>query len=167
MSLYSFLETYIFHGPITLDGVVSLLVSVFAVSMTIIGTVAKNKSIKAKRDLTASETAVIALREEQVEMKKVMSYFADIISIAFLSSPTLNVEVKYAISRAIADMKKISKVDMSQFTEQLLVKLSEHDPEANLHTKRQEILTVLKNAEDAGTQLSTIADSLVGSFTEV
>jgi len=154
----------IFGGQITVQGVMTLLVALYAVVMSIVEWRAKVRLIKADKQLTSADQKLDAQRQELDNLKQGMKYFGDMICTAYLANPNVDEETKKKIAVAATNLEKVANIELSDMTGKLIDTVTEYIPGTNLEEKKEDIVAEAKAAEEIIDTASETASDIVNKL---
>lgn len=154
----------IFGGQVTIQGVLTVLVSLYAVVMSLVEWRAKVKLIKADKQLTSADKKLDAQREELNKVKEGMKYLGDIICTAYLANPNVDENTKKKIAVAATELEKVSNVNLSGMTKDLINVVTEYVPGTNLEAKKENIVAEVKATEELIDAASESVDDIVNKL---
>ena len=162
-SVQSIIQT-MFGGQITVQGILTILVSIYAIVMSIVEWRAKVKLIKADKQLTSADKKLDAQREELDKVKQGMQYLGDIICTAYLSNPNVDEATKKKIAVAATNLEKVSEIKLSDMTTDLINVVTEYIPGTNIEEKKEDIIAEVKAAEELIDTASDTVDDIVNKL---
>ena len=162
-SVQSIIQT-MFGGQITVQGILTVLVSIYAIVMSIVEWRAKVKLIKADKQLTSADKKLDAQREELDKVKQGMQYLGDIICTAYLSNPNVDESTKKKIAVAATNLEKVSEIKLSDMTTDLINVVTEYIPGTNIEEKKEDIIAEVKAAEELIDTASDTVDDIVNKL---
>lgn len=154
----------IFGGQITVQGVMTLLVAIYAIVMSIVEWRAKVRLIKADKQLTSADQKLDAQRQELDNLKQGMKYFGDMICTAYLANPNVDEETKKKIAVAATNLEKVANIELSDMTGKLIDTVTEYIPGTNLEEKKEDIVAEAKAAEEIIDTASETASDIVNKL---
>ena len=154
----------IFGGQVTIQGVLVVLVSLYAVVMSLVEWRAKVKLIKADKQLTSADKKLDAQREELNKVKEGMKYLGDIICTAYLANPNVDENTKKKIAVAATELEKVSNVNLSGMTKDLINVVTEYVPGTNLEAQKENIVAEVKATEELIDAASESVDDIVNKL---
>ena len=154
----------IFGGQVTIQGVLTVLVSLYAVVVSLVEWRAKVKLIKADKQLTSADKKLDAQREELDKVKEGMKYLGDIICTAYLANPNVDENTKKKIAVAATELEKVSNVNLSGMTKDLINVVTEYVPGTNLEAQKENIVAEAKAAEELIDAASESVDDIVNKL---
>lgn len=154
----------IFGGQVTIHGVLVVLVSLYALIMSIVEWRAKVKLIKADKQLTSADKKLDAQKEELNKVKEGMKYLGDIICTAYLANPNVDENTKKKIAVAATELEKVSNVNLSGMTKDLINVVTEYVPGTNLEAQKETIVAEVKAAEELIDAASESVDDIVNKL---
>lgn len=154
----------IFGGQITVQGVMTLLVALYAIVMSIVEWRAKVRLIKADKQLTSADQKLDAQRQELDNLKQGMKYFGDMICTAYLANPNVDEETKKKIAVAATNLEKVANIELSDMTGKLIDTVTEYIPGTNLEEKKEDIVAEAKAAEEIIDTASETASDIVNKL---
>ena len=162
-SVQSIIQT-MFGGQITVQGILTILVSIYAIVMSIVEWRAKVKLIRADKQLTSADKKLDAQREELDKVKQGMQYLGDIICTAYLSNPNVDEATKKKIAVAATNLEKVSEIKLSDMTTDLINVVTEYIPGTNIEEKKEDIIAEVKAAEELIDTASDTVDDIVNKL---
>ena len=162
-SVQSIIQT-MFGGQITVQGILTVLVSIYAIVMSIVEWRAKVKLIKADKQLTSADKKLDAQREELDKVKQGMQYLGDIICTAYLANPNVDEATKKKIAVAATNLEKVSEIKLSDMTTDLINVVTEYIPGTNIEEKKEDIIAEVKAAEELIDTASDTVDDIVNKL---
>ena len=154
----------IFGGQVTIQGVLVVLVSLYALIMSIVEWRAKVKLIKADKQVTSADKKLDAQREELNKVKEGMKYLGDIICTAYLANPNVDENTKKKIAVAATELEKVSNVNLSGMTKDLINVVTEYVPGTNLEAQKENIVAEVKATEELIDAASESVDDIVNKL---
>lgn len=162
-SVQSIIQT-IFGGQITIQSILTVLVSLYAVVVSIVEWRAKVKLIKADKQLTSADKKLDAQKEELNKIRESMKYLGDIVCTAYLSNPNVDENTKKKIAVAATSLEKVADIEFSKITTDLINVVTEYIPGTNIEEKKEEIIAEVKAAEKVIDAISDTADDIVNKL---
>lgn len=162
-SVQSIIQT-VFGGQITIQSILTVLVSLYAVVVSIVEWRAKVKLIKADKQLTSADKKLDAQKEELNKIRESMKYLGDIVCTAYLSNPNVDENTKKKIAVAATSLEKVADIEFSKITTDLINVVTEYIPGTNIEEKKEEIIAEVKAAEKVIDAISDTADDIVNKL---
>lgn len=162
-SVQSIIQT-VFGGQITIQSILTVLVSLYAVVISIVEWRAKVKLIKADKQLTSADKKLDAQKEELNKIRESMKYLGDIVCTAYLSNPNVDENTKKKIAVAATSLEKVADIEFSKITTDLINVVTEYIPGTNIEEKKEEIIAEVKAAEKVIDAISDTADDIVNKL---
>lgn len=162
-SVQTIIQT-IFGGQITVQGLLTVLVSLYAVVMSIVEWRAKVKLIKADKQLTSADKKLDAQQEEINQVKESLKYLGDIICTAYLANVNIDEATKKKIAVAATSLEQVASIKFSENTEQLINTITTYVPGTNIEEKKEEIIAEVKASEQIINAAAETADDIVSKL---
>lgn len=145
----------VFGGRITVDQIITILVGIYAVIKSITEWRAKKKLINSERLLSSTEEKVQSLKEETEKLRDACTGLAEIVTTAYLSSNTIDVETKKRLAVVSDNLNKLSNIKLSEPVVSLIEAV-----ESGANVDLTDIKNELRDkAEDAETMISVATDT--------
>lgn len=154
----------IFGGEITIQGVATVLVSIYAIVMSIVEWRAKVKLIKADKQLTSADKKLDAQREELNQVKEGLKYLGDIICTAYLANANVDENTKKKIAVAATNLEKVANIEFSEMTSKLIDTVTEYIPGTNIEKKKEDIVAEVKASEELIDTAAETAEDIVNKL---
>lgn len=154
----------IFGGQITVQGILTIVVAIYAIVMSIVEWRAKVRLIKADKQLTSADRKLDAQREELDKLKQGMQYLGDIICIAYLTNPNVDEDTKKKIAVAATNLENVAQIKLSEMTGKLIDTVTEYIPGTNLEEKKEDIVAETKAAEEIIDTASETVNDIVSKL---
>ena len=154
----------IFGGQITIQGVATVLVSLYAIIISVVEWRAKVKLIKADKQLTSADKKLDAQREELNQVKEGMKYLGDIICTAYLANINVDENTKKKIAVAATNLEKVANIELSDMTTKLINTVTEYVPGTNLEKQKENIVAEVKASEELIDTASEIAEEAINNL---
>ena len=153
-----------FGGQITIQGIFTILVGLYAVVLSIVEWRAKVKLIKADKQLTSADKKLDAQKEELDKVKESVKYLGDIICTAYLANPNVDESTKKKIAVAATNLEQVSKIEFSKATEELINTVTKYVPGTNIEEQKENIISEVKAAEELIDAAAENADDIVNKL---
>lgn len=148
-----------FGGNITVDAVISIFVSLYAVVLSIADWRSKRALIKADKQLTATDKQLTEQKEELDQIKKGLTFLGEMICVAYLGNPNVDENTKKKIAVAATNLEKVAKIKLADTAEKLVTQVTTYIPGTNLEKEREALTTEKKQAEEiVDTSTKTISN---------
>lgn len=149
----------IFGGQITVQGVMTLMVALYAIVMSICEWRAKARLINADKQLTSADQKLDAQRQELDHLKQGIKFFGDMMCTAYLANPNVDEDTKKKIAVAATKLEEVAGIQLSEMTEKIVDTVMEYAPGTNIEEKKQDIIAEAKAAEEIiDTASETVSD---------
>lgn len=162
-SVQSIIQTA-FGGQITIQGIFTILVGLYAIVVSIVEWRAKVKLIKADKQLTSADKKLDAQKEELDKVKESVKYLGDIICTAYLANPNVDETTKKKIAVAATNLEKVSQIELSKATEELITTVTKYIPGTNIEEQKENIISEVKAAEELIDTAAETADDIVNKL---
>ena len=162
-SVQTIIQT-MFGGQITVQGILTVLVSLYAVVMSVAEWRAKVKLIKADKQLTSADKKLDAQRDELDRVKQGMRYLGDIVCVAYLSNPNVDEATKKKIAIAATNLEQVSEIKLSDMTTDLINVVTEYIPGTNIEERKEDIVAEVKASEELIDTAAETADDIVNKL---
>lgn len=162
-SVQSIIQT-VFGGQITVQGILTVLVSLYALVMSIVEWRAKVRLIKSDKQLTETDKKLDAQKEELNKVKQGMQFLGDIICTAYLSNPNVDEATKKKIAVAATNLEQVSNIKLSEATSKMIDVVTEYIPGTNLQEQKENIVAEVKASEELIDTAAKTAEDIVNKL---
>ncbi len=162
-SVQSIIEI-LFGGQVTIQGIMNLLMPIYAIVVSIAEWRAKVKLIRADKQLTSADKKLDAQRKELDKVKTGLKYLGDIICTAYLANANVDETTKKKIAVAANSLEAVADIKLSEATEELISTVTTYLPGTNIEEKKEAIIAEVKAAEELIDTASETADDIVNKL---
>lgn len=144
----------IFGDPVTINSIMSAIVTVYAFVVSLWNVGAKKRVIKA--DLQATKYADEASKAKVAadSTKEAIGILSNMLLTVFLNANTLDVETKKQLANAAKQLDNLTDVKLLGNVKTMLNKVQEHNPEATIVEKHDELVKQANETKKKLTEMS-------------
>ena len=146
----------IFGGNISIDGILTIVVAIWAVVQGVIAWRSKINTIRKTQEGIAKDEQIAAQEEELKQLKAAIAGLASLITDAYLSNANVDPDVKKRLAVQAENIAKIAEFSLSDAADKLIEAATEYAPDSDL-VKHAEDLKA--EAEAADQILDTVGDA--------
>jgi hypothetical protein len=154
----------LFGGEITAEAVANIVVVIYAIVMSFISKRATTRAITADRNASAAETEVASLKTEVTELKQAVGFLGDIISTAFLSSESVNINIRKELSATADKIASVAHVPLSDRTKSIIEAVKTFEPAQTIVKKKEAAAALIKETSDIITKAKEDAKDLISKI---
>lgn len=146
----------IFGGAVSIDGVLTIVVAIWAVIQGIIAWRSKINTIRRTAEGLAKDEQIAAQKEELDQLKAAIAGLASLITDAYLSNANVDPDVKKRLAVQAENISKIADFNLSAAADKLIEAATEYAPDTDLIKHAEDLKA---EAEAADQILDTVSDS--------
>lgn len=146
MNFEEILKTLFGEGNVAVTDVIAIISMILTPIITVFYNRIKNKLINSDFSVTQKDKQIAEQSKKIEALEQGMSYLANMISTAYLSSNTIPAETKKVIGSYAEKLDKVANLDISNDTKKLIDTVSTYVP--NIVDKEKEILKATKEVEE-------------------
>ena len=146
----------IFGGKISIDGILTIVVAIWAVVQGVIAWRSKINTIRKTQESIAKDEQIAAQKDELDKLKAAIAGLASLITDAYLSNANVDPDVKKRLAVQAENIAKIAEFSLSDAADKLIEAATEYAPDSDL-VKHAEDLKA--EAEAADQILDTVGDA--------
>ena len=146
----------IFGGTVSIEGVCSILVAVWAVIQGVIAWRSKINAIRKTTEGLAKDEQIAAQKEELDKLKSAIAGLASLITDAYLSNANVDPDVKKRLAVQAENIAQIAEFSLSNAADKLIEAATEYAPDTDLIKHAEDLKA---EAEAADQILDTVSDA--------
>lgn len=146
MNFEEILKTLFGDGNIAVTDIIAVISMILTPIISVFYSKMKNKLISSDLSVTKKDKQISEQSEKIEALEQGLSYLANMIATAYLSSNTIPAETKKIIGSYAEKLDKIAQIDLTGETKKLIEAVAEFVP--NINDKKEEILEATKQTEE-------------------